>query len=94
MPDPYTYLNKPTDSTYTNVNGIGREEYDQADISYDSAITFYDGTDVNAYTDIAKPTGGGVIFSAGMTMGLLIPLTRSTSVTVGSDYTFINKPTT
>lgn len=56
MPDAYTYIAKPTSSVYTNLNPQGREQYDQSDVTYDSATTFYDGVDLNAYTSIAKPT--------------------------------------
>ena len=56
MPDPYTYVAKPISSIYTNVNAQGREQYDQASLTYDDSGTFYDGVDENAYTSVAKPT--------------------------------------
>lgn len=56
MPDAYTYISKPTNSVYTDVNSQGREQYDQVDVQYDSSTTFYDGVDENAYTNVAKPT--------------------------------------
>lgn len=57
MTDPYSYVAKPTSSVYTFTNPQGREQYDQASIEYDSATTFYDSVDENAYTSVAKPTG-------------------------------------
>lgn len=45
------------------------------------------------YTVIGKPSGSATI-RAGMTMGLLIPLTNAVSRTVGNaGYTKVNKPT-
>lgn len=48
-------VSKPIGPTYTNLNPIGKQQYDQADIEYDSADTFYDGLDPNQWTDISKP---------------------------------------
>jgi hypothetical protein len=31
--------------------------YDQVDLEYDDPLVFYDSTDENAYTSVAKPTG-------------------------------------
>lgn len=49
-------VNKPTGNNYSYVNPMGKESYDQADIEYDSATTYYDGINPNQYTNIAKPT--------------------------------------
>lgn len=35
---------------------MGKEQYDQADITFDSAITYYDGINPNQWTDVNKPT--------------------------------------
>ena len=43
------------------------------------------------YTNVAKPSGGGT-YMAGMTMGLLIPLTKAISRIVPSAYTNVSKP--
>lgn len=51
----WTNVSKPVGSNYTNVNPMGREQYDQADITYDSATTYYDGIDMNQWTDVNKP---------------------------------------
>lgn len=56
MTDAYTRVTKPTSYGYTNVNPQGRQQYDQADISYDDASVFYDGVNETAYTTVAKPT--------------------------------------
>lgn len=50
-------INKPTGTTYTNLNPMGKEQYDQADITYDSTATYYDGTNPTQWTDISKPAG-------------------------------------
>jgi hypothetical protein len=57
MPSAYTNVPKPTSSVYTNINPVGKEQYDDANITYDSADTFYDGVNQAAYTNIAKPIG-------------------------------------
>lgn len=53
----YTNINKPSGTSYANVNSTGREQYDQADITYDDASVFYDGTNDNLWTDLNKPSG-------------------------------------
>lgn len=52
----WTKVNKPSAQTYTNVNGQGKEQYDQIDVLYDDPIVFYDGSNPNQWTDIPKPT--------------------------------------
>lgn len=52
----WTSVNKPTGTNYTNLNPVGKEQYDQADITYDSATTYYDGANPGQYTNVAKPT--------------------------------------
>lgn len=52
----WTKINKPSTQTYTNLNPQGKEQYDQPDLTYDSATTFYDGVNTTQYTNIAKPT--------------------------------------
>jgi len=53
----YTNITKPTGTSYTNLNSIGKEQYDQATITYDDSSTFYDGTNPSQYTTVSKPTG-------------------------------------
>lgn len=55
----WTNIAKPGAQTYTNVNAQGKEQYDQADVTYDSAVTFYDGVNPSQWTDVAKPTTNG-----------------------------------
>lgn len=57
----WSNVSKPNTSNYMNVNPQGKEQYDQSDITYDSAITFYDGVNMAAWTDVNKPTGGAWI---------------------------------
>ena len=45
-----------------------------------------------SYTNIGKPTGGETIMRPGMTLGLLIPLTRPTRLIRGGSYTRTGKP--
>ena len=94
MPDAYTRISKPVGTPYTNVNVVGREQYDQGNLTYDDASTFYDGTDFNAYTNIPKPTGGTTsLISVGFASGRLIPLTIASIITIGEDpWTKIPKP--
>lgn len=53
---PWTSVAKPTASIFGNVNPVGKEQYDQANLTYDSASTFYDGVNPNFYTNVSKPT--------------------------------------
>ena len=55
MPDPYSYIDKPTDATYTGVYASGRQIYDDPLVSYDDSAVYYDGVDENAYTNLSKP---------------------------------------
>lgn len=52
----YTNINKPSNTSYTNLNTIGKQQYDQADITYDSSTIFYDGINPNEWTDITSPS--------------------------------------
>ena len=56
MPDPYTYVGKPTGTPYSTVNPQGKETYDQATITFDDPNVFYDGVNEAAYTNVSKPT--------------------------------------
>lgn len=51
----YIKIPKPSAGNYTNLNAQGKEQYDQASLTYDDANTFYDGMNMNQYTKIAKP---------------------------------------
>ena len=51
----WTPIAKPIGPTYTNVNPMGREQYDQANILYDDPNVFYDGVNPNQWTDVSKP---------------------------------------
>lgn len=53
----YINVNKPSGTLYTNTNGQGREQYDQASVMYDDPNVFYDGTNPMMYTNVAKPIG-------------------------------------
>ncbi len=51
-------ITKPSTDNWVNTNPVGKEQYDQADLTYDSANTFYDGVNPSAWTDINKPSYG------------------------------------
>ncbi len=53
---PYTNVPKPGAQTYTNLNPMGKEQYDQADLIYDSSTTYYDGFNPSQYTNVSKPS--------------------------------------
>ena len=91
----YTKIPKPTTLAYTNINVQGKEQYDQAALTYDDANTFYDGVNTAAWTGIAKPIGAtSFTRSAGMATGLIMSPTYSTTITITSDlWTKIAKPT-
>ena len=52
---PWTNISKPTGTTYTNVNPVGKEQYDQPNLTYNDTSTFYDGVNQLAWTNLAKP---------------------------------------
>jgi len=56
MPTTYTNIAKPSATTYSNQNAIGKEQYDDTNVLYDSATVFYDGVNQALYTNINKPT--------------------------------------
>lgn len=51
----WTSIAKPGAQTYTTVNPMGRETYDQATITYDDASVFYDGINPTMWSDVSKP---------------------------------------
>jgi hypothetical protein len=53
----YTNIAKPSGTSYTNINTIGKQQYDQASIEYDDTSVFYDGVNESMYTNITKPSG-------------------------------------
>jgi len=89
----YTKIAKPTGTSYTQVNDQGRERYDESSIEYNESTTFYNSINTSQYTNIAKPTGGTTQRLAGMTLGLLIPLTGSQTEITGTDWVKVAKPT-
>ena len=86
----WTNVPKPTTSTWISNNPVGKEQYDQANLSYDDSNVFYDGTNPMQWTDVAKPTNGRTIY-AGMATGLLMPLTYSREYDASS-WVKVSKP--
>lgn len=64
----WTNIPKPGAQTYTRLNPLGKEQYDQSDITYDSATTYYDGINLNQWTEVSKPQGYGFLNWASMNM--------------------------
>jgi len=53
----YTNISKPSGTSYTNTNTIGKQQYDESSLTYDDSSTYYDGINPNQYTNIIKPSG-------------------------------------
>ncbi len=53
----YTNITKPSGTSYTSQNSIGKEQYDQSTLTYDDISTYYDGINMNQYTNVTKPSG-------------------------------------
>lgn len=87
----WTNIAKPTDSTYTRINPVGKEQYDQASLTYNDTNVFYDGVNLTAYTNLAKPIGGLVI-QAGMATALSMPVAWSRSINARDRWTRVSKP--
>ncbi len=85
----YTKVTKPVGTVYSNAIPTGFERYDQSTVMYDDTGTFYDGTNYSLYTKISKPAF--TTTNAGMSMGLLMPLTRKVTTTT-SPWTKVTKP--
>lgn len=71
---------------------MGKEQYDQSDATYDSATTYYDSTNPNQWTNIAKPTGNRVLLP-GMATGLIMPPTYTREHSFDK-WVRVSKPTT
>jgi len=46
----YTNITKPSGTSYTNLNPVGKQQYDDSNLAYDDSSSFYDGTDADLYT--------------------------------------------
>lgn len=51
----WTNINKPFGTSYTTLNPMGKEQYDQASLTYDDANTFYDGINMSQWSNVTKP---------------------------------------
>lgn len=51
----WTNVSKPTGPSWTNTNPSGKEQYDQADLMYDSTTTYYDGFNPTQWSNVSKP---------------------------------------
>lgn len=66
----WTNVQKPTSSNWVKVNTQGRETYDDSLVMFDDSDVFYDAINQNAWTKVAKPSGGTLI-EVGMAFGTL-----------------------
>lgn len=57
----WTNVAKPTSSVWTSINPMGKEQYDQASLTYDDASTYYDGIVPFQWTNVSKPSVTGWI---------------------------------
>ena len=48
-------VSKPSTLGWTSTNPQGKEQYDQASLTYDDAGAFYDGINPNQWSDVSKP---------------------------------------
>lgn len=53
----YTNITKPTGTTYTNQNLVGKEQFDDSNVLFDDTAVFYDGVNLSQYTGVTKPSG-------------------------------------
>lgn len=89
----YTKVSKPSLGTYTKVNAVGNELFDEP-IGFDSSSNYFDGLNDAVYTKVSKPGTNSVNITVGMSLGLLIPLTYCRNISyVGSEWTKVTKPT-
>lgn len=88
----WTTVPKPGAQTWSPINVIGKQQYDQVNLTYDDVNTFYDGGNPNMWTDIPKPSGG-VFIRSGMATGLIMPVSYSQEVLAGDPWVKVSKPT-
>ncbi len=88
----YTKVSKPGPSTYTKLSQLGNEFFDAIEVTFDSTVTLFDGTNSLLWTKIASPSYP-LSLSPGMATGLMIPLTTSQSSRPADNWTRIKKPT-
>lgn len=86
----WTTVPKPNTSNYTNVNPIGKQQYDQSDIFYDQSDIYYDGFNPNQWSNVDRPLVGYDVPWSEMSM-----MWSEADLTWGSgiEWTKINKPT-
>lgn len=87
----WTNVAKPGPSTWTDEHPQGKEQYDESNITYDSADTFYDGINPMQWTDVPKPTGY-ILLRAGMATGLIMPPTYAGNTVTDDPWVKVPKP--
>lgn len=53
----YQNISKPSGTSYTNQNLVGKEQFDDANVLFDDPNVFFDGVNQSQYTTVSKPTG-------------------------------------
>jgi len=53
----YTNITKPSGTSYSNQNTVGKEQFDDANVLFDDPVVFYDGVNQSQYSNITKPSG-------------------------------------
>lgn len=87
MPSTYTNVAKPTSSVYSNQNPVGKEQFDDSNITYDSSTVFYDGVNQTAFSSLAKPVLGPAVLvqsATGYTGSTPLNISYSSKVTKGN----------
>ena len=87
----YTNISKPSGTSYTNFNAVGKQQYDDSNLTYDDVNVFYDGYNLSQYTNILKPNAGSYIL-AGTATGLLMSPTYPEDILINDPYTYVAKP--
>lgn len=84
----FTKVPKPVSTSYTNTNVMGKQQYDDALITYDDPTVYYDGVNPFQWTDVAKPENFGNTFW----MDATLPWASVTMPWGSSDWTKVLKP--
>jgi hypothetical protein len=84
----YTNITKPSSTSYTNQNLVGKEQFDDVNVMYDDPVVFYDGVNQSQYTVISRPSRYG-LWSSEIFPWLLVLPWQTESNTI---YTNVTKP--
>jgi len=54
----YTNINKPSSTSYTNINLVGNEQFDDPNVLFDDPNVFFDGVNQSQYTKVQNTFKG------------------------------------